>query len=276
MDDRLVELLKCFELRADTFQAGPMCHSAAYDAGGGSGHIHVVRSGKLRVENTGEAPFIVTEPSLIFYLNPTTHRMTPVDGEVDLVCARIEFGVGVHNPVARALPDMVLIKLQDMPALAMTLQVMFRESAEHHCGRQAVLDRLLEVVIIQVLRDLMDQNRLETGLLAGLAEPRLARAINAMHANPGMAWPLEDLAAEAGMSRARFAATFKSVVGMTPGTYLSEWRLGVAQSLLRKGKPVQLVADEVGYGSASALSRAFRAQTGKSPREWLKQTRTGR
>jgi len=67
-----------------------------------------------------------------------------------------------------------------------------------------------------------------------------------------LAWSLEDLVATAGMSRTR----------LTPGSYLGEWRLGVAQSLLRQGKPVQLVSDVVGYGSASALSRAFRAHTG--------------
>jgi transcriptional regulator GlxA family with amidase domain len=134
-----------------------------------------------------------------------------------------------------------------------------------------VLDRLIEVVFIQVLRDLMDQQRLQVGLLAGLAEPRLARAINAMHADPARSWTLEDLAATAGMSRARFAVKFREVVGTTPGSYLGEWRLGVAQSLLRQGKPVQLVSDIVGYGSASALSRAFRAQVGRSPKEWVSQ-----
>jgi len=121
----------------------------------------------------------------------------------------------------------------------------------------------------------MDQQRLQIGLVAGLADPRLAKAINAMHAEPARNWSLEELAATAGMSRARFAVKFRDVVGMTPGSYLSEWRLGVAQSLLRQGKPVQLVSDVVGYGSASALSRAFRSQLGLSPTEWMKQYQTG-
>jgi transcriptional regulator GlxA family with amidase domain len=168
------------------------------------------------------------------------------------------------------------MRLRDLPTLDMTLQVLFREADERHCGRQAVLDRLIEVVFIQVLRDLMDQQRLQLGLLAGLADPRLAKAINAMHADPARKWSLEDLAATAGMSRARFAARFRDVVGMTPGSYLGEWRLGVAQSLLRQGKPVQLVSDVFGYGSASALSRAFRAQLGLSPTEWLRHYQAGR
>jgi transcriptional regulator GlxA family with amidase domain len=191
-----------------------------------------------------------------------------------MVCASIEFGAGLRNPLARALPDVVLIRLRDLPSLAMTLQLLFTEAGEQHCGRQAVLDRLIEVVVVQVLRDLMDEQRLQVGLLAGLADPRLAKAINAMHAEPARTWSLEALAAAAGMSRARFAAKFREVVGMTPGGYLGEWRLGVAQSLLRKGKSVQLVADVVGYGSASALSRAFRAQVGQTPTEWLRRYRS--
>ena len=275
MDDRLVELLKCFALRARVFQAGPLCRSASYDEADGLGYIHVQQQGTLRVESPDHPPLLIDEPSLFFYMNPTSHRLQPIDRDVEMVCASIEFGAGLHNPLTRALPEVVLIRLRDMPTLDITLKVLFREAAEQHCGRQAVLDRLIEVVFIQVLRDLMDQQRLQVGLLAGLAEPRLAKAINAMHADPARAWSLEDLAAEAGMSRARFAAGFRDIVGMTPGAYLGEWRLGVAQSLLRKGKPVQFVADTVGYGSASTLSRAFRARTGQSPREWVRQDGAG-
>ena len=73
------------------------------------------------------------------------------------------------------------------------------------------------------------------------------------------------------MSRARFATKFHSIVGMTPGTCLTVWQMGIAQSLLSRGKPVQLVADAVGYSSASALSRVFSAHIGKSPSDWKKQ-----
>jgi transcriptional regulator GlxA family with amidase domain len=77
------------------------------------------------------------------------------------------------------------------------------------------------VVIVQLLRDLMDQKRLELGLLAGLADPRLAKAINAMHADPARGWSLEALATVAGMSRAHFAVRFRETVGLTHMAYLS-------------------------------------------------------
>jgi transcriptional regulator GlxA family with amidase domain len=114
----------------------------------------------------------------------------------------------------------------------------------------------------------MDQGRIEFGLLAGLSDPRLVNAINAIHADPANRWTLEQMASLANMSRARFANRFREIVGITPMNYLSEWRLSAARSMLIKGKSVQQTADSVGYSSASSLSRAFTAQTGLSPREW--------
>ena len=148
---------------------------------------------------------------------------------------------------------------------------MFREANEDHCGKQALLDRLIEVIIIQILRDLMDENRIDIGLLAGLSDPNLSKALNAMHKEYTRPWVLEELAHLAGMSRARFAVKFRTIIGMTPGHYLTEWRLCITQSLLQKGKPIQFIADSVGYASASALSRAFKAHRGTTPTEWVKQ-----
>ena len=268
MDDRLVSVLQWFDLRARVFQAGPLCHTATFDAGDGLGYIHVLRAGRMRVETAGQAPALMNEPGLLFYMTPTTHQLLPEGEGAELVCASFEFGAGMHNPLVLALPEKVLIPLADLPTLGATLDILFNEASENHCGRQAILDRLCEVVIIQLLRALMDQGRMSFGLLAGLADPRLARAINAIHADPARAWTLEELASIATMSRARFAANFRATVGTTPMVYVSEWRLSVARTLLRRGRSVQHAADAVGYGSASALSRAFAAHSGVSPREW--------
>ena len=81
---------------------------------------------------------------------------------------------------------------------------------------------------------------------------------------------VDELARQAGMSRSVFAAAFRDTVGSTPGQYLQEWRIGLAQQALRRGRPLKAVAADVGYGSEAALSRAFKAQTGRSPREWKK------
>jgi transcriptional regulator GlxA family with amidase domain len=108
---------------------------------------------------------------------------------------------------------------------------------------------------------------LEGGVLAGLADPRLARALTAMHEAPGKPWSLEDLADAAGMSRTRFAERFRAVIGRTPIDYLTLWRMTVARQRLAKGKPVKSVAVEVGYDSAAAFSRVFSRIVGHPPRE---------
>ncbi|MDJ0929121.1 MAG: AraC family transcriptional regulator [Gammaproteobacteria bacterium] len=270
MQDRLVWLLEHFELRANVFQAGPLDCGEAFPALPGQGVIHVLQSGQVRIRNRTRKSLLVTEPSVILYLNPTTHRLEPADDGVTMVCASFSFGLGEGNPLQEALPDMYLLPLAEAPTLADTMRQLFFEATEEHCGRQAVLNRLVEVGLILILRDLMDQNRLNVGLLAGLADPKLLKAINAMHADPARPWTLAQLAKAAGMSRARFADHFRTVVGMTPGAYLSEWRLGVAQALLLRARPVKLVAADVGYGSPSALSRAFTARLGMSPSAWLR------
>jgi AraC-like DNA-binding protein len=127
---------------------------------------------------------------------------------------------------------------------------------------------LFEVLLVQVLRHLMEGGQTGAGMLAGLSHPRLRLALVAMHEKPAQDWSLEALAARAGMSRSVFANAFRDTVGCTPGAYLQRWRIGLAEQALRRGRTLALIADEVGYGGEAALSRAFKAQTGLSPRQW--------
>lgn len=268
MKDRLVEILNHFELKAGVFQKGPLCQTANYSGEHNDGYIHLLERGSLRVTAPGHASLLLQEPALMVYMGPTEHRLIPEKGRVEMVCASFQFGAGLQNPLVHAFPDVVVLKLAEVPAMMPILNTMFLEAAEPHCGQQAVLDRLMEVILILVLRELMDQDRVDTGLLAGLSDPRLEKAITALHEQPARHWTLEELAQLAGMSRARFAVRFREKVQKTPGKYLSEWRLAVARSLLLKGKPLALVAESAGYANSSALSRAFRAQTGQSPGRW--------
>ena len=119
----------------------------------------------------------------------------------------------------------------------------------------------------------MNQRLIAGGVLLGLADPRLAQAINAMHQRPEHPWSLESLAQTAGMSRARFAVHFRQIVGATPFDYLADWRIGLAQTLLRQGKPLKTVAPAVGYASSTALTRVFSKRLGLSPTAWIAQDR---
>ncbi len=273
--DRLASLLSHFDLNARVFHTGNLCQSVTFDASEGVGYVHVLKKGKMDVETAGVSTVKIDQPSMLFYMNPTTHRLLPEDNGAELVCGSIDFGAGCENPLTQAVPSPQVIPLSAQAQLLLTLDLLFAEAFGEHCGRQEAMNRLCELVVIQLMRHLMDTGEVDFGPLAGLADPRLAKALNAMHNAPETSWSLESLAETAGMSRARFAVNFREVVGMTPGDYLTRWRLGLAQSLLRKGKPVNLVAHAVGYSGPAALSRVFHARFGESPTSWLKKSRAG-
>ena len=244
-----------------------------HDAAEAVGYVHVLKEGRLNVDTVGISTLTIDQPALIIYMQPTTHRLLPAENTtVELVCGSIDFGAGCENPLTKALPSPLIVPLSNQKFLLQTLELLFTEAFAEECGRQQALNRLCELLLIQLLRHLIDSGEVEIGPLAGLADPRLAQALNAIHNAPENNWSLESLAASAGMTRARFAVNFRDTVGMTPGDYLTQWRLSLAQSLLRKGKPVGLVAHAVGYSGPAALSRVFNSRLGASPTQWLKST----
>ena len=272
MADRLAALFTHFAVRAETFQVGPLCGVNSLEPQAGRGQLHLIREGGVEVHNDGTPePLRIEEPSLLLYPRPLAHRfVTDPSCGAQFLCAHMAFEGGAGHPIAAALPPWVCLPLASVPGCAPVLAQLFAEAEATHCGRQLMLDRLFEVLLIWVLRELMAQGRVESGMLAGLSHPRLRSVLVAMHDAPQREWPLEDLAAAAGMSRTVFANAFRDVVGCTPGVYLQRWRIGLAQKGLREGRALKHIAADVGYGGEAALSRAFRAHTGQSPREWRK------
>lgn len=276
MVDRLAALLGHFAVSARTFQAGPLCGINALDGTEPYGQLHLIKEGAVEVWHGNKLAQKIEEPSLLFYPRPTAHRFItdPVRG-ADFVCAHVSFEGGGANPILSALPTCVCLPLAKLPDSLPVLTLLFGEAAAQNCGRQVMLNRLFEVLLIQLLRQLMEDGSAQVGLLAGLAHPQLRRALVAIHDAPEQDWKVEDLAARAGMSRSVFSNEFRAAVGETPAAYLQRWRIGLVQKWLKQGNSLKLIAEEAGYGSESALSRAFKAQSGCSPKEWLKLQRTG-
>lgn len=267
--DRLGTLLANFTLRAGVFHTGNICGIHDFRADPLRGHIHLVRRGPAHVIGVREAAIAITEPSILFLPRPEAHRLV-ADGPAgaDVVCGTVQFGGGGCNPIADSLPGVVLVALSALPGMEALLGLMFDEAFSEQCGRQAALDRLCEVLMIRLLRYCIDHGLTQGGTLAGLADGRLGKSLAAIHDEPARHWQLADMAALAGMSRARFAARFREVTGETPADYLTSWRLMAAQRLLMQGLQLKHVAYDVGYGSASALTRAFIRKLGCSPTEW--------
>lgn len=274
MVDRLAALLDHFSVTAQTFHAGTLCGSHWLAAQENMGQLHLIRRGPLTVYHEGTS-LQIAAPSLLLYPRPIAHRFeSDAHSGADMVCANLVFAGGVNNSIADALPNVVCLALADMPDAAVVLQLLFDEAFSLRCGRTTVLNRLFEVVLVQVLRQLMERSQVQGGMLAGLAHPRLRLALVAMHEAPAKPWSLEELGAQCGMSRSVFANSFRDTVGCTPGVYLQQWRLALAQRLLRQGRSLQQVAETVGYGSETAFSRAFRSQIGMPPRQWREAHKT--
>jgi len=140
------------------------------------------------------------------------------------------------------------------------------ESTSELPGRDVVLTRLIEVMLVDALRAACEVASGDAGLLRGLLDPPVARALAGIHADVGRSWTVEALARQAGMSRAAFARRFAATIGAAPVEYLLRWRMALAKEALRGGRgSLEQIAAQVGYQSASAFSTAFSRQVGCPP-----------
>jgi AraC-like DNA-binding protein len=151
-----------------------------------------------------------------------------------------------------------------------SLQYLIRETAQPGPGNRAVLARLSEFLFVEVLRwQLRSSAETGSGWLAGLHDPHVGRALQLIHAEPARAWTVEDLAAQAALSRAALARKFVELVGDSPMQYLAAWRMHLARSLLRESRlSVGEIAERVGYESEAAFNRAFSRVMGTPPASW--------
>ncbi len=274
--DLLSPLFNRFSLSARVFYSGALCGIVNFDNRQGIGILHVLRRGRVRVLQPPGPSFELSQPTLLFCRQPFAHRfeVDAVEG-ADLVCAFIDFGSTVGNPLLRGLPDYLSVPLADIAGVNSTLALLFDEAFAKRPGRAAGIDRLVEFFVVLLLRHCLDAGLLKVGVLAALTDARLAKALMLMHEQPERVWTLETLAQTAGMSRARFAADFKNVMGLAPLDYLTDWRISVAQTLLRGGRPLKAVAPLVGYASTAAFSRVFAKRVGASPADWSNAQRAG-
>jgi len=203
--------------------------------------------------------------------SPTGRAVVQPVGEKVLIEVDVDWG-GAANPLLAALPSTLALPVQDAET-AQLLHVFLAEARSERCGCGTAMSRLAEVLVIRVLRAQMVRGSTEPGLIAGLADPRISRAIVAMHDDPGRAWRNEDLAAAAGMSLSRFCDVFRELVDRTPQSYLRHWRMTLARQDLDRGGRVQTVARRYGYTSPEALTRAFQRQYGISPSDLKREAR---
>lgn len=166
-----------------------------------------------------------------------------------------------------------LVHLRGVERLSTLVRLVGEEATEQRPGRDLVLTRLVEVLLIEALR-LAPGEDAPPGLLRGLADVRLAPAIRQMHSQIARPWTVAQLARTAALSRSAFFDRFMQNVGLAPMEYLLAWRMAVAKDLLRRTDiGIGEVAERVGYGSASTFSTAFSRHVKQAPSRYAASAR---
>jgi len=263
---------------------------------------HLVTEGSCKVSMEG-ASMELNAGDIIVFPHGDAHRMAsevsvapgaPVDlpallkrkprmlrygggGEATrFICGYFECDPRLCRPILAALPRMLRVSLrggEGMDWLEGSIRYAVAEAASLRPGGEGVLAKLSEVLIVETLRRHMSQLPPEqTGWLAGLRDRVVGKALALMHESPAHPWTVESLARQANASRSVLAERFTHYVGQTPMGYLTRWRMALAANLLRSSSlSLTRVAEETGYETDAAFSRAFRREFGLPPAAWRKQ-----
>lgn len=245
------------------------------------GDAHVLSSAPgLRGADDRELFFAPRPPQLPYALTVSGTTVRPGAGRGDaggesatLVCGFLGLDSRPFNPLLAALPRLLRVSGSTLGAgswVGALLQAVADESSQKRAGGEAVLERMSEMLFVEVLRRHVDSLPAEeTGWLAGLRDPAVGRALALLHERPGDPWTLEKLGDAAGLSRSALHERFVHFIGQPPMQYLTRWRMQLAAGRLRDtAAKVVEIALEVGYESEAAFSRAFKREVGVAPGAW--------
>ena len=272
--------------------------------------FHMITEGDCYVEIDGQPPTRLMAGDAVVFPQGHAHRMTsepglaPASGArlddvlsrrprllayggggatTRLVCGYMACDARLARMLLAGLPPLVRVNVRGSNAgvwLEASLRYALAEARSPRPGGASVLAKLAEVLFIEVLRLYMNEQREgegRTGWLAGVSDRIVGAALKSMHTSPAQPWTLEALARAAGTSRSVLAERFQLLVGSSPMQYLAQWRMLLATNLLcRSNAPLARIAEEVGYQTDTAFSRAFRREFGSPPATWRRSQMTRR
>ena len=200
--------------------------------------------------------------------------------ETEFIILHCEMRGGCSNPVRAGLPRLIHCPGNDGRVarwLEPTIRLLGFESTAPSTGRTTVLNRLAEIMLVQLIRAWLDSQPAACGSwLRAMTDPQLSGAFAAFHADPGTPWTVESLAVRAGMSRSAFAARFKALTGETPLDYMTAWRVQQAKAMIERGDvPLKQVVASLGYASEAAFRTAFKRRVGQTPGGYRATVRAG-
>lgn len=244
--------------------------------------FHMIRRGECWVIVNGETERL--GPGDLIFIGPGVDHVLTSDlpGEevrahgvsTLLLCGYCDFADDTSSPLLNVFPTFAIVRDEELlrhPWLRSTFDQLSAEYLEQGPGAEIIVNRLTEVVLIELIRINFGRKKAHSFLQA-LNDKPVSKALGLLHQRPEHAWTLEKLSGEVGVSRAAFARRFKSLVGQPMFQYLTALRMQKAKELLRDSAlPVYEVANRTGYESDLAFTRAFKKNTGKTPRKYRHQ-----
>lgn len=197
-----------------------------------------------------------------------------------LLCGFLRFDEAIGHPVLENLPPLIVIPPPDgdqPKGVSAAIALLRAEADDQGSGQVSIVLRTVEILLMQAARlRLSDPDPESGGFASALSDPKLYRALRAIHSQVEQPWDVDGLASVAGMSRSRFAHWFTRSVGMTPMAYLTRWRMIRARQLLSApGLDLAEIAERCGYRSVPAFGRRFAQIYGVGPGTWRKRVRSG-
>lgn len=247
-----------------------------------SASFHLVRRGECwvmsgeRTECLGPGDLVFVEPGRDHVLasHPPGQDPSPSEAGTLLLCGYCNFAEETGTPLLDVFPSLIVVREEEIlkhPWLKSTLDQLSTEYMSQQPGAELVVNKLTEVVLVELIRINFGRDDKSRFILA-LSDKKIAKALKNLHSNPHIAWTLENLASDVGMSRAAFAKRFKGLVGQPMFQYLTTLRIQRARELLRDTKlPLYEVASRVGYESDLAFTKMFKNHTGTTPTRFRKQ-----
>lgn len=190
-------------------------------------------------------------------------------GSTKLVCGHFDFDEQFTHPLISELPKYILItgkQAIDFSWFDDAMKFISYESQKTDIGNVAIIKRLSEILFIHAIRVWNADQNINNGFMRAIADKNIGRSIKAFHQTPEYSWTLESLAIEAGVSRSVFANQFKELMGTTPLTYITFWRMQKAcKHLIETDLPTELIAEQAGYQSLASFSKVFKKNIGVGP-----------
>jgi AraC-like DNA-binding protein len=186
-----------------------------------------------------------------------------------LMCGVVEYDDAISHPIISALPSIFHISdIHHEDSIWMTVQQIDREINRGGNKKNSIIDRLTEVLFIQLIKQHISENNHLKGFLSALREPRIGKTLQLIHKNPEVHWTLDMISEEVGMSRATLQRKFKSELDMSPIMYLNRWRIAKAYQLVKySSQSLDRVAGSIGFSDARTMRTAFHRQYGITPSE---------